>query len=212
MFDQVMARIAGRFRRVEPRASARSDLLGLLSGVERKNCSQLADQAGHTRPAPPQHLLRYACWDADAGSPATVSLAEPARVAGVRCSVEECFQAAKSQLGLDHYQVRHWTSWHRYITLAMLALAFLTAVAADAAPQRPAGPHHFDQSLDPITLTVPERNNGRPARRSSDLRVSSCSRRRAAAQRASSSIGWEGPFHRSAGKLRSRATFWEKGA
>ncbi|MGW8701478.1 hypothetical protein ACWGOK_31930 [Streptomyces eurythermus] len=38
MFDQVMARIAGRFRRVEPRAAARSYLLGLLSGVERKNC------------------------------------------------------------------------------------------------------------------------------------------------------------------------------
>lgn len=64
--------------------------------------------------------------------------------------------AAKGQVGLDHYQVRHWTSWHRHITLAMLALAFLTAVAADAAPQRPAGPHHFDHSRDPITLTAPE--------------------------------------------------------
>jgi hypothetical protein len=42
MFDQVMARIAGRFRRVEPRASARSYLLGLLSGVERKNFRRLA--------------------------------------------------------------------------------------------------------------------------------------------------------------------------
>ncbi|GAA2474144.1 hypothetical protein GCM10010276_06600 [Streptomyces longisporus] len=70
--------------------------------------------------------------------------------------MEECFQATKSQVGLDHYQVRHWNSWHRHITLAMLALAFLTAVAADAAPQRPAGPHYFDHSLDPITLTAPE--------------------------------------------------------
>jgi hypothetical protein len=52
--------------------------------------------------------------------------------------------------------VRHWASWHRHITLALLALAFLTNVAADAAPQRPAGPHHFDHSLDPITLTVLE--------------------------------------------------------
>lgn len=47
------------------------------------------------------------------------------------------FQAAKGQVGLDHYQVRHWTSWHRHITLAMLALAFLTALAADAPPNRP---------------------------------------------------------------------------
>jgi len=66
MFDQVMARIAGRFGRVEPRATARAYLLGLLSSVERKNCWQLAEQAGHARPGPMQRLLRYARWDADA--------------------------------------------------------------------------------------------------------------------------------------------------
>jgi SRSO17 transposase len=38
------------------------------------------------------------------------ALSELVRVAGVRWSVEECFQAAKSQVGLGHYQVRHWTS------------------------------------------------------------------------------------------------------
>ncbi|MDR6981286.1 SRSO17 transposase [Streptomyces sp. 3330] len=37
-------------------------------------------------------------------------LAERVRVAGVRWSVEECFQAAKGQVGLDHYLVRNWTS------------------------------------------------------------------------------------------------------
>ncbi|MFD4070064.1 transposase [Streptomyces albidoflavus] len=61
-----MARIAGRFGRVEPRAAARSYLLGLLTGVERKNCWQLAERAGHKRPGPLQRLLRYARWDADA--------------------------------------------------------------------------------------------------------------------------------------------------
>ncbi|MFJ2101475.1 transposase [Streptomyces anulatus] len=66
MFDQVMARIACRFGRVEPRASARVYLLGLLSQAERKNCWQLAEQAGHARPGPMQRLLRYARWDADA--------------------------------------------------------------------------------------------------------------------------------------------------
>ncbi|MBT2369401.1 hypothetical protein J7E88_29975 [Streptomyces sp. ISL-10] len=78
-------------------------------------------------------LAFYLCW-----SPATVTLAELVRVAGVRWSVEECFQAAKGQVGLDHYRVRHWTSRHRHITLAMLALAFLTAVAAARPPTRPA--------------------------------------------------------------------------
>ncbi|MFJ2723129.1 IS701 family transposase [Streptomyces sp. NPDC087437] len=376
MFDQVMARIAGRFRRVEPRAAARAYLLGLLSSVERKNCWQLAEQAGHTRPGPMQRLLRYARWDADAvrddlrayaaehlgadgsvlvvdetgflkkgrssagvqrqytgtagrienaqvgvflalatsrgralidrrlylpehswsndperrtaagipetvqfatkprlasemiaaaleagitaswvtgdeaygqdprlraalkargigyvlavacstrvrinhgrtparadtvagrlpatawhrqsagngakgpryydwawihigigshrhllirrnrstgelafylcWSPTEVPLSELVRVAGARWSVEECFQAAKSQVGLDHYQVRHWTSWHRHI---MLALVFLTALAADATPKPPADAYHFVRSRDPITLTVPE--------------------------------------------------------
>ncbi|MGX1300094.1 hypothetical protein RKD35_001582 [Streptomyces albogriseolus] len=51
-----MSRIAGRFRRVEPRATARSYLFGLLSGVERKNCWRLAEQAGHARPGPMQRL------------------------------------------------------------------------------------------------------------------------------------------------------------
>ncbi|MER5228222.1 IS701 family transposase [Streptomyces flaveus] len=66
MFDQIMDRVAGRFRRVEPRATARAYLLGLLSGVERKNCWRLAEQAGLARPGPMQRLLRNARWDADA--------------------------------------------------------------------------------------------------------------------------------------------------
>ncbi|MER8199184.1 hypothetical protein ABTY00_35250 [Streptomyces microflavus] len=75
-----------------------------------------------------------------------MTLAELVRVASARWSMEECFQAAKSQVGLDHYQVRHWTSWHRHITLAMLALAFLTAVAS-AALHRPTEPHHPTRNM-----------------------------------------------------------------
>lgn len=65
MFDQAMARIAGRFRRVEPRATARAFVLVLLSGVERKNCWQLAEEASHSRPGAMQRLLRNASWDTD---------------------------------------------------------------------------------------------------------------------------------------------------
>jgi hypothetical protein len=43
---------------------------------------------------------------------------------------EECFQAAKNEAGLDHYQVRQYESWYRYVTLAMLALAFLAVTRA----------------------------------------------------------------------------------
>jgi SRSO17 transposase len=45
-------------------------------------------------------------------------------------SHEENFQAGKGLVGLDEHQVRHWTPWYRWVTLAMLALAFLSVAAA----------------------------------------------------------------------------------
>ena len=65
------------------------------------------------------------------------SLAELVRVAGQRWRIEESFQSAKGLTGLDQHQVRRWTSWHRWTTLAMLAHAFLavaTAIERDHAP------------------------------------------------------------------------------
>lgn len=65
MFEQVMARIAGRFGRVEPRAVARAYLLGLLSGVERKNCGNWPN--ARAMPGPGRcSACCCARWDADA--------------------------------------------------------------------------------------------------------------------------------------------------
>jgi SRSO17 transposase len=69
----------------------------------------------------------YRCW-----SPEPVPLPVLVRVAGTRWAIEELFQTAKGQVGIDHYQVRTWTAWHRFITLAMLALAYLAILAAHA--------------------------------------------------------------------------------
>jgi SRSO17 transposase len=63
-FDDLMGRIAGRFARVEPRRRARAFVLGLLSGLRRKNCWTIAEQAGDTTPDGMQHLLAAARWDA----------------------------------------------------------------------------------------------------------------------------------------------------
>jgi SRSO17 transposase len=52
------------------------------------------------------------------------------RAAGARWAIEECFQAAKNEAGLDHCQVRHYPAWYRHITLAMAAAAHLAAVRA----------------------------------------------------------------------------------
>jgi SRSO17 transposase len=73
-------------------------------------------------------LAFYACF-----GPAQTALAELVRVAGVRWAVEECFQAGKGQVGLDHYQVRRYDAWYRHTTLVLVAQAFLAAIRAQAA-------------------------------------------------------------------------------
>ena len=69
-------------------------------------------------------------------APVGTTLAELVRVAGTRWAVEECFQAAKNETGLDHYQVRRYDAWYRHATLSMLALAFLAVTAAQRGHQR----------------------------------------------------------------------------
>nr|WP_079149874.1 IS701 family transposase [Streptomyces agglomeratus] len=65
-----------------------------------------------------------------ASAPLDATLTDLARIAGCRWRIEECFQSAKNECGLDEYEVRRHTSWYRHITLAMLAHAFLAAMAA----------------------------------------------------------------------------------
>jgi SRSO17 transposase len=72
-------------------------------------------------------LAFYACF-----APAATSLVGLVRVAGIRWAIEESFQTAKGEVGLDHYEVRRWPGWYRHITLALLAHAFLTVTRAQA--------------------------------------------------------------------------------
>ena len=77
-------------------------------------------------------LAFYRCY-----APQPVPLATLVRAAGLRWTIEENFQAGKGLTGLDHHQVRSWTSWHRWVTLAMLAAAFLAIAAAAERARRP---------------------------------------------------------------------------
>ncbi|MCF6472956.1 IS701 family transposase [Nonomuraea sp. MG754425] len=70
-------------------------------------------------------LAYYLCH-----APAGTTLDDLIAIAGARWAIEECFQSAKNETGLDHYQVRRFDAWHRHITLAMLAHAFLAVTAA----------------------------------------------------------------------------------
>lgn len=72
-------------------------------------------------------LAYYLC----AGPPGTTD-DDLIRVAGTRWAIEECFQTAKTEVGLDHYQVRRYDAWYRHITLAMLAHVYLAVTAAIA--------------------------------------------------------------------------------
>ena len=63
-------------------------------------------------------------------APDMTELKELAAVAGLRWTIEECFQSAKGETGLDHCEARSWHGWHRHMTLSMLALAFLACLRA----------------------------------------------------------------------------------
>ncbi|MFE7123027.1 IS701 family transposase [Streptomyces sp. NPDC057617] len=77
-------------------------------------------------------LAYYRCY-----SPSPAPLAELVRVAGSRWRVEQFFQSGKGVAGLDEHQVRRYTSWSRWVTLAMLAHAFLAVVRADEHARNP---------------------------------------------------------------------------
>jgi SRSO17 transposase len=93
----------------------------------------LARRTIPTTPGEEPELAYYVC-----AGPADTTLQQLITVAGGRWRIEECFQAAKNEAGLDSYQIRDYTAWYRHITLAMLAHAYLSATRATAekgAPQ-----------------------------------------------------------------------------
>ncbi|MET7665990.1 IS701 family transposase [Streptomyces sp. NPDC005463] len=111
----------------------------------------LLEMTGENRPGHRHLLIRrnrttgelayYRCYSAH-----LVPLATLVKVAGRRWTVEETFQSSKGLAGLDEHQVRRWDSWHRWVTLAMLAHAFLAVATATERAHRPAPP-----GLAPLT-------------------------------------------------------------
>jgi SRSO17 transposase len=72
-------------------------------------------------------LAYYHCYN-----PSHAGFGELVNVAGARWPIEECFGAAKNEVGLDDYQVRKYDAWHRHMTLAMYAHTFLAVTAHKA--------------------------------------------------------------------------------
>jgi transposase len=105
-------------------------------------------------------------------APAGTPLAEAARAAGSRWTIEEGFEQAKGEIGLDQYEVRRRDAWHRHVTFALLAHAYpeVTRLAANdlvalapgpsggrpPRPRRRPSPCPAPQSAPTPTASAPE--------------------------------------------------------
>ena len=81
--------------------------------------------------------------------------AELLRVCDARWQIEEGFAQAKGELGLDHYEVRGWDAWHRFVTHCLLAHAYLAVLRLRARAQGAAAEGAADEP-ELLPLTVPE--------------------------------------------------------
>ncbi|GAA1030066.1 hypothetical protein GCM10009557_20800 [Virgisporangium ochraceum] len=100
-------------------------------------------------------LAYYVCF-----GPRGTRLRTLVRTAGARWAVEESFQTAKNEVGLDQYQARRYDAWYAHITLAMAAAAFLTIIRAtenaEAATQVTKGHHRKGDADGLIPLSANE--------------------------------------------------------
>lgn len=76
--------------------------------------------------------VAYYLSNAPEGTP----LLKLAQVASTRHPVEQGIEEGKGETGLDEYEVRHWHSWHRHVTLSMMAHAWLASIRCKAEEKR----------------------------------------------------------------------------
>ncbi|MFD0622888.1 IS701 family transposase [Streptomyces sanglieri] len=94
-------------------------------------------------------------------APVRTALAAVVAAVGARWSVEECFETAKNECGLDQYEVRKWSAWYRHI--------LTSARQGEVRVSR----------VRPVPAMKPSRVSGRYCRRLSRLRTRASSRSRA---------------------------------
>ena len=73
--------------------------------------------------------------DFRAAGPAQTPLPELVRVTGRSFQIEEGYEQAKGEVGLDQYAVRAWHAWYRYVTLSLVAYAALAVLQRQARQQ-----------------------------------------------------------------------------
>jgi len=118
---------AGRWKTVTVRAGEQ----GPLTVRALKRRVQTKDEDGRVGPSETLLIIRSLgpqarTWYALSNAPRQRRLARLVRVHGERHRVEEVLQEGKGEVGLGQYEVRSWVGWHHHMTLALLALWFLT--------------------------------------------------------------------------------------
>ncbi|PWJ83762.1 SRSO17 transposase [Pseudaminobacter salicylatoxidans] len=81
--------------------------------------------------------------------PAGTSIETLVTVEGHRWAIEDSFESAKNELGLDHNETRSWHGWHRHVSLVMLAFAMMAAIR-----------HHANVAPPPKTMWTSRRSTG----------------------------------------------------
>lgn len=71
----------------------------------------------------PTEVAYFAC-----GGPPATTIQQLVLIAGARWAIEDLFELAKGDCGLDEYEVRSWTGWHRHVTLSLWALAVVAVI------------------------------------------------------------------------------------
>ena len=77
-------------------------------------------------------LAFFATW-----CPAGTGIEMLVKVEGHRWAIEDSFETAKNELGLDHNETRSWHGWHRHVSLVMLAFAMMAAIRHRANTRTP---------------------------------------------------------------------------
>jgi SRSO17 transposase len=69
--------------------------------------------------------------------PAGTTIETLVAVEGHRWAIEDSFETAKNEFGLDHNESRSWHGWHRHVSMAMLAFAMMAVIRHHANPPQP---------------------------------------------------------------------------
>ncbi len=83
-----------------------------------------------------------------------------ATIEGHRWAIEDSFEAAKNELGLDHNETRSWHGWYRHVSLVMLAYAMMAAVRLHANQPLPKKTMHHPARHHPVLSVGQSRKSG----------------------------------------------------